>query len=68
MGGGGGVGGGTLGIALWEGERGLGLDWPWGKYEGKKRERKTGDGEAHYVLVNGGATATGTLAVQLLKL
>ena len=69
----GGTGWGTLGIALWERERGLGLEWPWGKYQGTKeeiegREGKTGENEKQWVLVNGGATATGALAVQLLKL
>lgn len=69
----GGIGWGTLGIALWEEERGLGLGWPWGKFEGRKgegggKEGKTGEKEKGWVLVNGGTTATGALAVQLLKL
>lgn len=69
----GGIGWGTLGIALWDEERGLGLQWPWGQYkangvgrEGDANGASKGDGA--YVLVNGGATATGTLAVQLLRL
>ena len=69
----GGTSWGTLGIALWERERGLGLEWPRGEYKGRKvkieeKERKTGENEKQWVLVNGGATATGALAVQLLKL
>lgn len=66
----GGIGWHTLGIALWENERGLGLKWPWGEYQGKAEEGKDGHrrGNSEYVLVNGGATATGTLAVQLLRL
>lgn len=47
----GGIGWGTLGLALWEA---LGLEWRGGK------------GAA--VLVYGGATATGTMACQVLKL
>lgn len=47
----GGIGWGTLGLALWEA---LGLEW------------RGGRGEA--VLVYGGATATGTMACQLLRL
>ena len=66
----GGIGWGTLGIALWENERGLGRKWPWGQYRGKAEGGKDGHrrGKGEYVLVNGGATATGTLAVQLLRL
>lgn len=70
----GGVGWGTLGIALWEEERGLGLQWPWGRHTANKVERRGDEansaskGDGAYVLVNGGATATGTLAVQLLRL
>ena len=69
----GGISWSTLGIALWERERGLGLEWPWGKYKSGKeemegKEGKTDENERPWVLVNGGATATGALAVQLLKL
>ncbi|KAL8678458.1 MAG: hypothetical protein Q9186_005196 [Xanthomendoza sp. 1 TL-2023] len=66
----GGIGWSTLGIALWDEERGLGLIWPWKITEAAAMTKEKG-GEANrgiYVLVNGGATATGSLAVQLLKL
>ena len=66
----GGIGWGTLGIALWDEERGLGLTWPQ-KITGVAATNGETDGQANrgiYVLVNGGATATGSLAVQLLKL
>lgn len=70
----GGIGWGTLGIALWDEERGLELQWPWGRYAAKEAGTRGDEvngaskGDGAYVLVNGGATATGTLAVQLLRL
>ena len=70
----GGIGWATLGIALWDEERGLGLEWPWGRYTADKVGRGEDEvngaskGDGAYVVVNGGATATGTLAVQLLRL
>ena len=55
------------GANLRQDERGLGLEWPWGRYRDGMGEREV---EQHggYILVNGGATATGALAVQLLRL
>ena len=70
----GGIGWGTLGIALWDQERGLGLRWSWGRYAVKEAAMRGDEmnsasgGDGAYVLVNGGATATGTLAMQLLSL
>lgn len=61
----GGIGHGTLALALW---RSLGLkgtpDLP---LEGKKQADDGEEEDGQYVLVYGGSTATGTMALQLLR-
>jgi NADPH:quinone reductase-like Zn-dependent oxidoreductase len=55
----GGIGYMTLGLALWHSE-GLGL--------ASSREKVTKENEGEFVLVYGGSTAAGSIAIQLLKL